>query len=48
MLKNIVLLINYILLFHMEENSRNSLRGIKMCVAQKLTYELRYSSYSYT
>ena len=37
----------YILLFHVEENSRNSLCGIKMCVAQKLTYNLRYSSYSY-
>ena len=41
-------LANYhILLFHMEENSRNSLHGIKMYVAQKLTYKLGYSSYSY-
>ena len=41
-------LANYhILLFHMEENSPNSLHGIKMCVSQKLTYKLGYSSYSY-
>ena len=37
-------LVNNPHLFHVEENFRNSLRGIKMCVAQKLTYKPGYSS----
>ena len=42
------MLVNYhFLLFHVKENSRSSLRGIKRCVAQKLTYTQGCSGYSY-
>ena len=41
------LLVNYhFLFFRVEENSRNSVRGIEMCAAQKLTYTLGCSGYS--